>query len=125
MTVLDLNFGRMLDDTTVDGTDQLAGDVRRWSLRAVALLRVLNVLDVVLTKTFIRAGFQEGNPLMAGLVQDWRMGAIKAIILGALFLKTMTARPNVNRACLLWLAVGVYALASYVNWEALQQLTPV
>jgi hypothetical protein len=125
MTVLDLTRDRIASFSTPTEEsleENLVGDLRRWSLRAIALLSVLNVLDVVLTKTFIRAGFQEGNPLMAGLVQDWRMGAIKAIILGALFLKTFTSRPNVTRACLLWAAVGVYGLASYVNFQAIQQI---
>ena len=105
--------------------DHVTSDLRRWTLRAIALLSVLNLLDVVLTKTFIRAGFAEGNPIMAGLVQDWRMGAIKAIILGALFLRATTSKPNVTRVCLLWGAVGVYALASYVNWQAIQQIAPI
>jgi hypothetical protein len=125
MTVLDLTAGRFTSTTETVDEGSLAADIRRWSLRAIALLSVLNVLDVVLTKTFLRAGFQEGNPIMQGLVQDWRMGAIKAIILGALFLKTLTARPNMNRVCLLWAAVGVYALASYVNWQAIQTIPSI
>jgi hypothetical protein len=120
MTVIDLSYS----GTSATRIDQggLADDVRRWSLRALALLSVLNALDVVLTKAFLRAGLQEGNPLMVGLVQDWRMGTIKAIILLALFAKTATAPASVTRACMLWGAVGVYAVVSYVNWTVLQQL---
>jgi hypothetical protein len=120
VTMFDLSFAPT--STTRIQEEGIAADVRRWSLRALALLSVLNVLDVVLTKAFLRAGLQEGNPVMAGLVQDWRMGALKVIVLGALFLKTLTSPPSVTRACLLWGAVGVYAVASWVNWQVLQQL---
>ncbi len=126
MTVLEMTAPvatpDLLTSVVERGEVGMAADLRRWSFVAIGLLGVLNVADVVLTKRFMSAGLTEGNPLMAGLVQDWRMGAVKALILGGLFLKAVTSRPSVARACLLWAGVGVYALASYVNWQALQQI---
>ena len=100
----------------------LDAQLRMAGVIAVGALVVLNVVDVLLTKAFLRVGLQEGNPLMAGLVRDGRMAIIKGIILGALALKVASSPGRVGRTCFLWAAVGVYALASYVNFTALQSI---
>lgn len=96
--------------------------MQKWSFVALGLLCGLNLIDVILTRKFLDLGMEEGNPIVAGIAGDWRLIAVKTIVLAALLYKTVTSKPDVSRVCLLWSAVGFYTLAGYVNWSMIQQL---
>jgi hypothetical protein len=103
------------------GASQEAAD--RAARFGWALLVALNVVDLLLTRRFLALGGAEGNPLMAFAVRSWRAAAAKAFVLAVLALRFATRPATVARLALVWLAVGFYVLAAYVNWGAVQALS--
>ncbi len=107
-----------LDDPRPLGITQRDAD--RASRIGLALLVVLNVADVVLTKRFLALGLTEGNPLMVAAVESWYAAACKAIILGALVWSFARRPATATRLALVWAGVGLYVLSAYVNWGAIR-----
>ena len=93
---------------------------RAVRVAAVALLIVLNMLDIVTTSAFLEAGVPEGNPIASmGIEAGW-IGFVKAGLLLALGIRALDGRPRLASTCAMWFVVGVYAMAICVNLVALQ-----
>ena len=100
------------------GITQRGADIA--SRVGLALLVVLNVVDIVLTKRFLALGLEEGNPLMVAAVRTWHAGALKAAILAALAWSFLKRPATAGRLALVWTGVGLYLLAAYVNLGAIR-----
>ncbi len=107
-----------VDPPPVGGITQRGAD--RASHIGLALLVVLNVVDVVLTKRFLALGLVEGNPLMVAAVESWQAAACKAAILGALVWSFSRRPATATRLALVWAGVGLYVLSAYVNLGAIR-----
>jgi hypothetical protein len=95
-------------------------DADRASHIGLALLVVLNVLDIALTKRFLALGLAEGNPLLVAAVDSWAAAACKATILGGLVWSFARRPATVTRLALVWAGVGLYVLSAYVNYGAIR-----
>ena len=107
-----------LEPRPTSGISQREAD--RASHIGLALLVVLNVLDIVLTKRFLALGLAEGNPLMVAAVDSWHAAACKAAILGGLIWSFARRPATVTRLALVWAGVGLYILGAYVNYGAIR-----
>jgi hypothetical protein len=89
---------------------------RRWWL--VALLVVLNALDVVTTHLVLENGGVEGNPIMKPLVDElWHGALVKAVCLGIVASLLARCPKDSRRAdCVLGGVCGWYLLV--VLWNA-------
>jgi len=92
----------------------------RASTLGLALLIVLNVVDIALTRRFLALGLSEGNPLMAVAVQSWAAAACKVAILCGLAWSFAHRTATATRLVLVWTGVGLYLLAAYVNLSAIR-----
>jgi hypothetical protein len=89
---------------------------RRAAMLGLALLLVLNVVDVVLTQRFLAKGVDEGNPIMAPIVESSALAlGLKLAVLGVLGYRFTTRKVPIGVLCGTWLVVGVYATVAYVN----------
>ena len=95
---------------------------RQARLAGVALLVVLNVLDLVTTKAFLEAGLSEGNLVGALFIESGTIAYVKALLLLALAWRVVKAPPRVGTSCALWFVVGVYAAVITINTLALRTL---
>jgi len=107
-----------LDAPSLGGITQRDAD--RASHIGLALLVVLNVLDIILTKRFLALGMAEGNPLMVAAVQSWGAAACKAAILAGLIWSFARRPATATRLALVWAGVGLYVLSAYVNFSAIR-----
>lgn len=107
-----------VDPPLAGGITQRGADTA--SRVGLALLVVLNVVDIVLTKRFLALGLVEGNPLMVAAVQSWHAAAWKAAILGGLVWSFARRPTTATRLALVWAGVGLYLLSAYVNWSAVR-----
>ena len=104
---------------SVPGLDLDEERHRAIRVAALALLIVLNMLDIVTTSAFLRAGVPEGNPIASlGIEAGW-IGFAKAGLLLALGIRVLDGRPRLASTCAMWFVVGVYAMAICVNLAAL------
>jgi hypothetical protein len=104
------------------GTRLLADDEWHRTVRviALALLILLNLLDIVTTSAFLRAGVSEGNPVAAlGIESGW-IGFVKAGLLLGLGIRVLDGKPRLASTCGLWFVTGVYATVVCVNVLALR-----
>jgi len=106
-----------LDPPTMGGITQRGAD--RASRIGLALLIVLNVVDLWLTRRFLALGLTEGNPLMMVAVRSWSAAACKAVILGGLAWCFVKRPATATRLALVWTGVGLYLLGAYVNLGAI------
>src|SRR5688500_5237575 len=89
---------------------------KRAALTALALLLVLNVVDVILTSRFLAEGVAEANPIMAPIVESSALAmALKVALLGALGWRFLTRKVPIGVLCAAWGVVGIYATVAYVN----------
>lgn len=95
---------------------------RRARLAGIALLVVLNVLDLVTTKAFLDAGLSEGNVVGALFIESGTIAYVKGLLLLALAWRVVKAPPRVGTSCALWFVVGVYTAVVTVNTLALRSL---
>jgi hypothetical protein len=109
---------RISIDSPIGGITQRDAD--RASRVGLAVLVVLNILDLVLTKRFLALGLAEGNPLMAAAVQSWHAAAVKAAILGGLVWSFARRPATATRLALVYGGVGLYLLSAYVNYGAIR-----
>jgi len=107
-----------LDPPMAGGITQQGAD--RASTLGLALLIVLNVVDIALTRRFLTLGLSEGNPLMAVAVQSWAAAACKVAILCGLAWSFAHRPATATRLILVWTGVGLYLLAAYVNLSAIR-----
>lgn len=107
-----------LDDPAPGGITQRDAD--RAARIGLALLVVLNVVDLILTRRFLALGLTEGNPLMVAAVQSWHAAACKAVILGGLVWSFARRPTTAARLALVWAGVGLYLLGAYVNLSAVR-----
>lgn len=107
-----------LDDPATGGITQRGAD--RAARVGLALLVVLNVVDLVLTRRFLALGLTEGNPLMVAAVRSWHAAACKAAILAALVWSFARRPTTATRLALVWAGVGLYLLGAYVNMSAVR-----
>ncbi len=107
-----------VDEPKLGGITQRDAD--RASHVGLALLMVLNIVDIVLTRKFLDLGLTEGNPLMTAAVQSWTAAACKAAILGALMWSFAKRPATATRLALVWAGVGLYVLSAYVNLGAIR-----
>ncbi len=107
-----------VDPPAVGGIAQRGAD--RASHLGLAVLVVLNVVDIVLTKRFLALGLVEGNPLMVAAVRSWYAAACKAAILGGLAWSFARRPATATRLALVWAGVGLYVLSAYVNYGAIR-----
>jgi hypothetical protein len=96
------------------------GQADRASHVGLALLVVLNVVDLVVTRRFLALGMTEGNPLMVTAVRSWTAAACKAAVLGGLVWSFAKRPATATRLALVWTGVGLYLLSAYVNVEAIR-----
>jgi hypothetical protein len=112
-------FGTGNGAVTLGGTAAVVGApmVRRWTL--VLALAVLNLLDMVTTRTVLGLGGEEFNPLMRNVVDDfWHGVGLKGAVIavaGVLLTRCPddTRRPETVAAavCGLYLAVVLWNTA--------------
>lgn len=95
--------------------------LRTAGVVAVVSLAVLQVADLILTARFRHYGLQEGNGLMAPLLNGPLPALIKGGIVAALGV-SLYRKPRLGLLCGVWAAVGYYTLACYVNWAAVQMI---
>ena len=107
-----------LDPPAVGGITQRGADLA--SHVGLALLVVLNVVDIILTRRFLALGLEEGNPLMVAAVRSWSAAACKAVILGGLVWSFAKRPATATRLALVWAGVGIYLLGAYVNLGAIR-----
>jgi len=107
-----------LDEPSIAGITQ--GGADRASHVGLAVLVVLNIVDLVLTRRFLALGMGEGNPLMATAVRSWTAAVCKAAILGGLVWSFARRPATATRLALVWTGVGIYVLSAYVNFEAIR-----
>ena len=88
----------------------------------MALLVVLNVLDLLTTRAFLDAGLREGNVVGAVLIESGWIAWVKAGILLALGLRILAARPRLGTTCALWCVVGIYLAVVTINTLALRTI---
>ena len=105
-------------DPPAGGITQAGAD--RASHLGLVLLIVLNVVDIALTRRFLALGLEEGNPLMAVAVRSWAAAACKVAILAGLAWSFAKRPATTTRLVLVWTGVGLYLLAAYVNFSAIQ-----
>lgn len=89
----------------------------------LAVLIVLNALDLVSTDAFLERGLNEGNPLSSFLIIEGWIGWVKAAILLALGIRILRGRPRLATTCAVWFVAGLYATIVAVNFIALASLT--
>lgn len=106
------------DPPSGGGITQQGAD--RASHVGLALLIALNVIDIALTRRFLALGLEEGNPLMAVAVRSWSAAACKVAILAGLAWSFAKRPATATRLVLVWTGVGLYLLAAYVNFSAIQ-----
>lgn len=107
-----------LDPPAAGGITQAGAD--RASHLGLVLLVVLNVVDIALTRRFLALGLEEGNPLMAVAVRSWAAAGCKVAILAGLAWSFAKRPATTTRLVLVWTGVGLYLLAAYVNFSAIQ-----
>ena len=95
---------------------------RQLRIAGVAMLVVLNVLDLVTTRAFLNAGLQEGNVVGAVLIEQGWIAWVKGALLLALGVRFLAAKPRLGATCALWGAVGIYLAVVTVNTLALRTL---
>lgn len=99
-----------------------ASEAERHRLARViglALLIVLNALDIISTQMFLERGLQEGNPLADALIQDGSIGWVKSFLLLVLGIRVLNARPRLATTCALWFVTGIYAAVVSINFAGL------
>lgn len=97
--------------------------VDRSRLRAVVLIAVLNVLDIVTTTAALRMGADEGNPVAAFLIDRHLLVPAKVVLCGTVVagIRYRRRRP-VRLPSFEWLVVGVYTLVVTLNTITITQL---
>jgi hypothetical protein len=106
MSVLSLAPGADATAVTLD---------RRTIVIPVALLAVLNLADVVLTRLALAAGAVEVNPLARILLAGGRVELLKVAVLCALALRAARRRPTLAFAVACWTVTGAYAMVVASN----------
>lgn len=99
-----------------------ASEAERHRLARViglALLIVLNALDIISTQMFLERGLQEGNPLADALIQDGSIGWVKSFLLLVLGIRVLNARPRLATTCALWFVTGIYAAVVSINFAGI------
>lgn len=93
---------------------------RRWRSRPallVAVLTVLNLLDLVTTRLVLDRGGNEGNPLMEPVVTDfWGALALKAVFLAVIALLAVRCIRSTRAQLALLLVNSWYFVV--VGWNA-------
>jgi hypothetical protein len=94
---------------------------RRMTVLPVALLAVLNLADVVLTRVALAHGAVEANPLSRALLDSGRVELAKVAVLCLLALRMARRRPSLRLAAACWIALGAYLMVVlsnvYVVWS--------
>ena len=106
--------------------DRRATEAERHRLARViglALLIVLNLVDLISTGMFLERGLEEGNPVACALIQDGSIGWVKSGLLLLLGVRVLASRPRLATTCALWFVTGLYAAVVAVNLSALAAAT--
>ena len=87
---------------------------------AVVTIAVLNVFDLITTYAAIAAGAEEGNPLVAWMIESRLVVVAKALvcgflIVGAILAKRWRRRITLPALCAAWAVVGVYSVVVLLN----------
>lgn len=96
--------------------------IRTLRLGALAMLVVLNVLDLLTTKAFLARGIDEGNPLSDVLLRNGAMPFVKGAVLCALAWRIVRGAPRLGPTCALWFVTGIYTMTITVNLMVLRSL---
>jgi hypothetical protein len=119
---IDLRQHQRDDGPVIVTVDESLRRHRQARLAGVALLVLLNVLDIITTKAFLDAGLAEGNVVGALFIESGTIAYVKGGLLLALAWRVVKAPPRVGTSCALWFVVGVYAAVITINTLALRAL---
>jgi len=77
---------------------------------ALALVAVLNALDIFTTRVALAGGAVEANPVARALLGSGRVELLKAAVILVLGLRLGRRRPSLALHAMLWATAGVYLL---------------
>jgi hypothetical protein len=94
--------------------------VQRTYVAAAAVLVVLNVADVVLTRAAIAAGASELNPISRSFIEHGALAygikfSVPTLVLLAALRRRTRARIDVIHVAAIWTIVGIYLMVVFVN----------
>jgi hypothetical protein len=107
-----------------DQAELTAGERRRDTWRvwfvAIAAIVLLNAIDLITTYVAIDMGADEGNPIVAWMISNRLVIAVKAVVCGGIVASAVVAwrqgrRVTLAELSLAWFAVGVYTLVVVLN----------
>jgi hypothetical protein len=94
-------------------------ELRRAGLTALALLALLNIADVVMTRLLLSRGGVELNPVADRLLASNATTLAKLSIVAILTIHFVRHGPRLIIVCLMWLVAGVYVCVVMVNGSQL------
>lgn len=99
----------------------------RTYLTAAALLVVLNVADVAITRAALQAGASELNPVARWFIEHGVLAygikaAVPALVLLVALAPRARARIDVVHVAAIWTVVGIYLMVVFVNSITLVRL---
>lgn len=105
------------EETATSGVPPV--ELRRAGLTALALLTVLNIADVVITRLLIARGGIELNPVADRLLASNLELVAKLAIVVVLTLHFVRRGPRLSVICFMWLVAGVYVCVVIINGSQL------
>jgi hypothetical protein len=110
----------VVEDTTFGQTTVTLD--RRATVLPVAVLAVLNLADVLLTRIGLRLGAVESNPVARVLLVGGHVQIVKAGLICLLALRMAHRRPTLRLAITCWAVTGAYAMVVVSNAVAIWTL---
>ncbi len=96
--------------------------LRLASAIAIAVIGVLNLLDLVTTRIMLAHGALESNPLSSFLLPSGSVAVVKAGIIVGLVFCVLRRRPSLQFTVATWFLAGFYFLTIVSNLLIIQRL---
>lgn len=94
-------------------------ELRRAGLTALALLAMLNIADVVITRLLLAHGGIELNPVADRLLASNLALVAKLAVVAALTFHFVRHGPRLSAICLMWLVTGIYVCVVVIGGSQL------
>jgi hypothetical protein len=91
-----------------DATDAASSELRRAGLTAIALLAMLNIADVAITRLLLARDGVELNPVAERLLASNLALVTKLGIVATLAIHFVRHGPRLSAVALMWFVAGVY-----------------
>lgn len=116
-----MHLVRVVRDPEVEltGDGVPVAELRRAGLTALALLAILNVADVAVTRLLLARGGIELNPVADRLLASNTTLVVKLGIVAALWLHFVRHGPRLLVICVMWLVTGIYVLVVIIDGSQL------